>query len=78
MVQRILGHASAAMTMDLYGHLFDHNLWDAAEKVGGTTGAPRPLGAGNAEAPAEETGPLTWGFERSRLSESNRRPIHYE
>ena len=38
-VQRILGHASAAMTMDLYGHLIDHNLWDAAEKFGGTTGA---------------------------------------
>jgi integrase len=38
-VQRILGHASAAMTMDLYGHLIDQNLWDAAEKFGGTTGA---------------------------------------
>jgi hypothetical protein len=38
-VQRILGHASAAMTMDLYGHLIDHNLWDAAKRVGGTTGA---------------------------------------
>jgi integrase len=55
-VQRILGHASAAMTMDLYGHLFDHNLWAAAEKVGGTTGAPEPLGAGKAEAPAEGLG----------------------
>lgn len=42
-VQRILGHASAAMTMDLYGHLIDQNLWDAAKRVdgtGGTTGAP--------------------------------------
>lgn len=29
-VQRILGHASATMTMDLYGHLMDANLWDAA------------------------------------------------
>ncbi len=33
-VQRILGHASAAMTMDLYGHLIDQNLWDAAKRVG--------------------------------------------
>ena len=33
-VQRILGHASAAMTMDLYGHLIDQNLWDAATRVG--------------------------------------------
>jgi hypothetical protein len=32
-VQRILGHASAAMTMDLYGHLIDHNLWDAAKRI---------------------------------------------
>ncbi|WP_162529274.1 tyrosine-type recombinase/integrase [Segeticoccus rhizosphaerae] len=39
-VQRVLGHASAAMTMDLYGHLIDASLWDAARKVGGTTGAP--------------------------------------
>lgn len=38
-VQRVLGHASAAMTMDLYGHLIDASLWEAAKKVGGTTGA---------------------------------------
>ena len=38
-VQRILGHASAAMTMDLYGHLIDQNLWDAAAKVGGISEA---------------------------------------
>ncbi|MGB8384051.1 MAG: site-specific integrase [Dermatophilaceae bacterium] len=39
-VQRMLGHASAAMTMDLYGHLIDANLWEAARRVGGTSGAP--------------------------------------
>jgi hypothetical protein len=27
------------MTMDLYGHLIDRNLWDAADRLGGTTGA---------------------------------------
>jgi integrase len=42
-VQRILGHASAAMTMDLYGHLIDQNLWDAAAKFGGSTGASGPV-----------------------------------
>lgn len=42
-VQRILGHASAAMTMDLYGHLIDQNLWDAAEKVGGIPGASEAI-----------------------------------
>jgi hypothetical protein len=54
-VQRVLGHASAAMTMDLYGHLIDQNLWDAAKRLGGTTGAPNELGAGITEAPGEET-----------------------
>jgi hypothetical protein len=34
----ILGHASAAMTMDLYGHPIDQNLCDAAAKFGGTLG----------------------------------------
>ncbi|HSF98405.1 MAG TPA: hypothetical protein VLA55_06905 [Ornithinibacter sp.] len=27
------------MTMDLYGHVIDRNLWEAADRVGGTTGA---------------------------------------
>jgi integrase len=34
-VPRILGHASAAMTMDVYGHLVDHNLWSAAKRITG-------------------------------------------
>jgi hypothetical protein len=29
------GHASAMMTMDLYGHLADGNLWQAARVVRG-------------------------------------------
>jgi integrase len=33
-VQRVLGHATASMTMDLYGHLVDANLWQAARLVG--------------------------------------------
>jgi Phage integrase family len=37
-VQRVLGHATAAMTMDLYGHLVDASLWQAARLIGGTTG----------------------------------------
>ena len=37
-VQRVLGHATAAMTMDLHGHMIDRNLWDAAQRLGGTTG----------------------------------------
>jgi len=37
-VQRVLGHATASMTMDLYGHLVDANLWQAARLVGDTSG----------------------------------------
>jgi integrase len=37
-VQRVLGHGSAAMTMDLYGHLIDQNLWSAAARLGDITG----------------------------------------
>ena len=33
-VQRVLGHASAAMTMDLYGHPIDQNVWHAAKRLG--------------------------------------------
>lgn len=41
-VQRVLGHASAAMTMDLYGHLIDRNLWDAAARLGDISGTRDP------------------------------------
>jgi hypothetical protein len=64
------------MTMDLYGHLIDHNLWEAARKVGGTTGAH------DGEEETEETPEPRRSRGRtcrnawSRLSESNRRPIH--
>ena len=37
-VQRILGYASAAMTMDLYGRPIDQNPWDAAAKFGARGG----------------------------------------
>jgi integrase len=37
-VQRVLGHASAAMTLDLYGHLIDQNLWAAAARLGDISG----------------------------------------
>jgi integrase len=38
-VQRVLGHVTAAMTMDLYGHLVDDNLWEAARAVARILGA---------------------------------------
>jgi integrase len=41
-VQRVLGHATAAMTMDLYGHMVDANLWQAARLVGDISGTLKP------------------------------------
>jgi integrase len=38
-VQRVLGHATATMTLDLYGHVIDGNLWRGADAVGGQIGA---------------------------------------
>jgi hypothetical protein len=35
----MLGHATATMTLDLYGHLNDASLWEAARRVGGISGA---------------------------------------
>ncbi len=37
-VQRVLGHATASMTMDLYGHLMDASLREAARAIGGILG----------------------------------------
>jgi integrase len=41
-VQRVLGHATAAMTMDLYGHMVDANLWQGARLVGDISGTREP------------------------------------
>ena len=41
--------------MDLYGHLIDQNLWEAAKRIGGTRGAPKELEPGTTEPPGEET-----------------------
>jgi hypothetical protein len=57
-VQRRLGHATAAMTMDLYGHLVDDNLWEAARAVGGILGAsesPEPQDADEDKTGADES-----------------------
>ncbi len=37
-VQRVLGHATATMTLDLYGHLIDTNLWAGAARIGDRLG----------------------------------------
>jgi integrase len=34
-VQAVMGHFSAAMTMDVYGHLIAANLWESVARLGG-------------------------------------------
>jgi integrase len=59
-VQRVLGHASASMTMDLYGHLVDGNLWQAARMVGGISGASEPPGSHDRETEERDADENAW------------------
>jgi hypothetical protein len=49
------------MTMDLYGHLIDASLWEAAKKAGGTTGAPERNPDTRQAHESDEFGGLTCG-----------------
>lgn len=40
--------------MDLYGHLIDQNMWDAARKIGGILGASGPDSEAEAGPPEQE------------------------
>jgi hypothetical protein len=59
-VQRVLGHATAAMTMDLYGHLVDGNLWQAARLVGDTSGTFEPPGPSDEEDDTPQADETAW------------------
>jgi integrase len=52
-VQRVLGHATASMTLDLYGHLMDANLWATAKMVGDRLGIAAPKEVINFERGAD-------------------------
>ena len=73
-VQRVLGHASASMTMDLYGHLVDANLWQAARLVGDISGTSEPSEMARTRSRPEPGLKclVAAGCGWSRLSESNR------
>ena len=43
-IQRMLGHASAAMTLDVYAGLFDDELDDVADRMSGAAEAARQRG----------------------------------
>jgi Phage integrase family len=76
-VQRVLGHATATMTMDLYGHLLDASLWLAADKIGDISGTFSNV-PGTMRMPPATGSALTCGSGGSRLRESNPGPTHYE
>jgi Phage integrase family len=44
-VQQMLGHKSATMTLDLYGHLFEDRLDDVADRLDQAVGAMSRRGA---------------------------------
>jgi hypothetical protein len=59
-VQRVLGHATASMTVDLYGHLVDANLWQAARLVGDISGTFEPPGPPDEEDGKAEADGNAW------------------
>jgi integrase len=59
-VQRVLGHATASMTVDLYGHLVDANLWQAARLVGDISGTFEPPGPSDEEDGKAEVDGNAW------------------
>ena len=85
-VQRMLGHASASMTLDVYAGLFGDDLDAVANRLDEAVAARdadylRTGTAGGRRGRPRETAkprPLTWASVPSRLTESNRRPTHYE
>lgn len=56
-IQRVLGHATAAMTMDLYGHMVDANLWQAAQRVGDISGTFGPFKVAAEDEDEEDESP---------------------
>lgn len=56
----MLGHATASMTVDLYGHLVDANLWQAARLVGDISGTLEPPGPSDEEDGKAEADGNAW------------------
>jgi hypothetical protein len=79
-VKRMLGHASAAMTLDVYADLFDSDLSTVADKLDESVGkmwATRPTGTADILEKSPLTGP-TAVIHLSPLSGSNRWPTYYK
>jgi hypothetical protein len=75
-VQRVLGHASAAMTLDVYSGLFDDDLDGVAQRLDQEC---YPVVTRLTRAEVIEFRPSRWlGQTSSRLGESNPGPTHYE
>jgi hypothetical protein len=67
------------MTMDLYGHLIDHTLWDAARRIDraseGTTGARTGSASDSASRSTNDKGALTSNFALGAGDRSRTRDI---
>ena len=76
-VQRMLGHKSAVFTLDLYGHLYEDELDQVAERLNKLVRpecAPTQPSYRLLSVTACVDLPTMWG----RLRDSNPRPTHYE
>ncbi|MGO9155927.1 hypothetical protein [Mycobacterium sp.] len=82
-VQKMLGHASAAMTLDIYADLFDDDLEAVCDRVGstlalakvcpkcvhgvGTRWSSRPTDRPLSDVPDRPLGPVTCAFRSPSL-----------
>ncbi len=83
--QRMLGHASAAMTLDVYAGLFGDDLDAVAERLDDAAARPcglfadsDPSGRGSSVRDRSRKWPLTWAFAWWGGWGSNPRPKDYE
>jgi hypothetical protein len=65
------------MTMDLYGHLIDHNLWVAAARLGDISGTHEGDSESSVDG-ADLKGGAGQVERWRRLGKSNPGPAHYE
>lgn len=74
----MVGHASAAMTLVVYTDLIGDEVADRLDQAA-RQGADQH-GREHGGRPVQKKKPrsVTWAFPLSRLTESNRRPTHYE
>jgi len=55
-VMEVMGHSQIAVTMNIYGHVMDPQLKEAADAVDGALRGNRPAGDGDEDEPDADAG----------------------